>query len=372
MNKKDGHKNKDDLIENSFSASSSFLKRILDYAPISQTLQKSQEIYQRAKKSNKIIEYSCEKVEVSVQKIVDSPLVKYVDNKINLIDGKLAVNERGNKVLDIVEEKTEKVIESSKSYYNKGKDIVEQRTGSVVDLYNWGKGLYDAQKSKLVEKGQEIYEEKKDQAITLYSIGRNTLEEKKEEFSDDYQHRIEEYRKKKAEILTIGEDMLNSGKKRAVNIFTQTKGEYVDKPQKYVTELLNSKYVHLKDLYPSVQKIDQFYEKGKVVAENQKEKAIEIYSSTCQYYNIQKDKYLTLYTQQKDVVKQKSLEYYSKGTQYIDEGKKYILTTTRDDSAPSNAKQGGDYNTEKSMNYLDTIKSLVKDNLPFLNKIAVQ
>jgi len=66
-----------------------------------------------------------DKVEKSFQNLLDSQIGKYFDETINLLDNKFKVNETGNKILDVVEEKTETLIERSKDYYHHGKEIVE-------------------------------------------------------------------------------------------------------------------------------------------------------------------------------------------------------------------------------------------------------
>jgi len=325
------------------------LKRVLGYAPISNTIQKSQEIYQKAKSSNKVMEYSFGKVEESVQKIIESPIAKYVDTTMNLIENKFSVNEKGCKVLDVVEEKTGKLLESSRDYYNHGKDLVGHRTEQVVDLYNWGKEVYDNQKENLMVKGQEIYENKKDQIITFYSTSMKTLEEKKVELTEEYQHKIGEY---KEDIKKKGEEIITTGKEKAVSL----KGEYFDKPHKFIVELLHSKYEILKVRYPSMKKVDDIYEVSLNVAEVQKEKAVEIYTKTCSFY-----------IHHKEVVKQKSIDYYVKGTEYIKQGQEYFKNLSGDNISKEEDKSNNqkDFLITMAGRYYDTLKSKL-NSLPHI------
>jgi len=272
-----------------------------------------------------LMEFCCDKVESSVQKIIESPIVKNVDTTIHFINDKFNVDEKGCKVLDVVEEKTEKLLESSKSYYNQGKNIVEHTPEKVLELYFWGTELKD----QFIEKGQEIYETKKDQVLSLYTNTKTTLDEKKNEINDEYQNRSQEYKKKKDEIKKKGEDILSSGKEAALSLYSKTKEDYFDKPQKFIVELLFSKYETLKYKYPnSVKKVDELYEVGKTVAEGQKEKAVEFYSKTCKYYE-----------HQKEAVKLKSLDYLNKGTHIIQQGTQYLLNNISGDQKEIEEKE---------------------------------
>jgi len=83
--------------------------------------------------------------------------------------------------------------------------------------------------------------------------------------------------------------MYSHGKNRVINVYTQTKEEYIEKPQKIIADILQSKYETLKEQYSTVKKVDELYSSGKKVAEAQKERAVEVYSKTCKYYNDQKE-----------------------------------------------------------------------------------
>jgi hypothetical protein len=219
------------------------------------------------------------RVESSVLKILDSQIVKIVDDTINLIDNKFKVNETGNKILDVVEEKTETLVEKGLDYYLHGKEIVEK-----------GKNIVEEKKEMIVENGHEIYDDKIKQMNVYYSSGKKTLDEKKEEFFIVYKKRMDEYKKAAEEIKKIGEDMYMSGKVKVMDVVTNTKEEYYDKPQKLIADILQSKYESLKEKYPTTVKIvDEFYVSGKKVAEEKKDKAVEVYSKTCKYYNDQKE-----------------------------------------------------------------------------------
>jgi len=180
--------------------------------------------------------------------------------------------------LDVVEERTENLIEKSLDYYNHGKVIVEK-----------GKNMVENKKELMVEKGHEIYDDKIHQINGYYSTGKKTIDEKKEEMTVSYKKRLEEYKKAAEEIKRIGDDMYLNGKEKVMTVYTHTREEYFDKPQKFIADLLQSKYENLKEQYPSVKKVDELVGAGKKVAEVQKEKAVEVYSKTCKYYSDQKE-----------------------------------------------------------------------------------
>jgi len=261
----------------------------LGYAPVSKTIQKSQEIYQKVKGSNSVFGYSMNKVESSVRGILESPIGKFVEEKVDstmsLIDRKLNVDEKGCKVLDLVEKKKEQ----------------------VGEFYQWGRYMVDAQKENLIEKGQEAFEDKKKKIKVLYTTSKKGLDEKKE----------------------VLEKQCIEGKDKALSIFSQTKGNYIDKPQKFIVDLLQSKYVTLKGKFPDpMKKVDEFYEASKVVADIPKEKVAELYAITCKYYN-----------NQKEAVKLKSLKFYYLGATYIKQGQEYLHQLTDNENENKESKE---------------------------------
>jgi len=291
----------DDLIESSFVSGSSFLKRFLGYSAVSQTLQKSQEIYHKAKTSSKLLGYSFDKVETSVQLIMDSQIGKFVDTKINVIYDKLSVNERGNMLLDIVEEKTESVIETAKPYYEQGKDIVEKKKEKIVQtakpLYEQGKDIVEKKKEIIVQtakpyydQGKDIVEKKKEKIVRLYTWGKNSLIEK-----------------------SIDPKVI---KEQVVNLYTKGKTTLEEKNKaikedanKFITACQNQK-------------------------EATKQKGLEYYNQTCKYAEAAKQKSFEYIAHQKETVKQTSLTYYKLATEYIKQGQKYLLSAMEKKSSP--------------------------------------
>jgi len=326
------------------------LKRFLGYSAVSQTLQKSQEIYNKAKTSSKLLGYSIDKVETSVQLIMDSQIGKFVDTKMNVIYDKLSVNERGNMLLDIVEEKTEIVIETAKPYYEQGKDLVEKKKEEIVQTakhyIEQGKDLVEKKKEKIVktakpyyEQGKDLVEKKKEKIVGLYTWGKNSLIEKGQVIDPKV------IKEQVVNLYTIGKTTLEE-KNKAIK----------EDANKLITACQNQK-------------------------EAAKQKGFEYYNQTCKYAESAKQKSYEYFTHQKETVKQTSLTYYNLATEYIKQGQKYLLnamekksssseTTSKDSKAKLLFNKTKEDLTNATIKLVDTLHQL-KDNLLSVKKNGI-
>jgi len=151
------------------------------------------------------------------------------------------------------------------------------------------KNAVENKKELIVEQGHVIYDDKLKQMNGIYSSGKKTMDEKKDEMNVVYKKRMDDYKKAAEEIKKFGGGMVENGKEKVMTVYTHTREEFIDRPQKFITDLLQSKYENLKVQYPTVKRVDDFCMSGKKAAEAQKEKVDELYARTCKYYSDQKE-----------------------------------------------------------------------------------
>jgi len=210
-------------FEASFVSSSMFLKRILGYAAVSSTIKKSQQVYARAKESNKIVNYSFNTMESSVNKILASPIAKFVDTTLNKIDEKRAMDDKANKVLDMIDESLEK-----------GKDVVEEKKEVIADLVQWSKNFYTTKVDKVTKTGKHYIED----AQTLYSKGKEqAIELYKKKADQETIERIAKYYKHKKEQIVhevnLKKDTALYFYGKSKDLIGTTKDEIVHKGNEY-------------------------------------------------------------------------------------------------------------------------------------------
>jgi len=151
------------------------------------------------------------------------------------------------------------------------------------------KNAVENKKEMFVEQGHVIYDDKLKQMNGFYSSGKKTMDEKKDEMTVVYKKRMDDYKKAAEEIKKFGGGIVENGKEKVMTVYTHTREEFIDRPQKFITDLLQSKYENLKVQYPTVKRVDDFCVSGKKAAEAQKEKVDEFYARTCKYYSDQKE-----------------------------------------------------------------------------------
>jgi len=227
--------------------------------------------------------FACNRIENSTKNIalnlLNSNIGKLIDSSLLKIDDKIAFDEKGCKVLDFVEQKTENIVDKIDTYYNQGKDVVEEKKEMILDLYSKGKSLIDEKKENLTETGNKII----DTGMVYLEKGKDIVDGQKEFVKDIYHSGVEKAKKavneKKDNLKKKGQDVVDNTKEKMVVIYKDNKEKYYDA---YLAGYVSAIEQRLQQ-NPFYLKLDEYYHVGQEKFYDNKEYLNEQYEKLCDF-----------------------------------------------------------------------------------------